>query len=146
MAKPYTIKEQMSLDFFKADRMLAVYFAGQKFDNVLREDDKQPYYSNLTSCFQDARVLKTTIEKYRISDEDIEFDLTGRLSEDTSIRGAAWSAMKSLAFEEDYQTEEWFLRLTEYEQGLVERLKAAQIEQGDMEKLQPKEDRGVTLA
>ena len=99
----------MSLDFFNADRMLTVYFAEEKFDNVLREDDNTPYYPNLTSCFNDAKVLKTTIEKYRISDEDIEFDLTGKLSDETTIRGTPWGVMKRLAFEPDYQTQEWFV-------------------------------------
>ena len=94
MVKPYSLKEQTALQYFKATRMIRVYFAAEVFDNVLRQKDQQPYYANLQTCYNDVRILKQTIEKYRISPNDIEYDLTGRLNDETSIRGTSWKDLK----------------------------------------------------
>ena len=76
MAKPYSIKEQMAIDYFKPDKMITVLFAEENFDRVVRKDNQRPYYTNLKTCKSDCKVMKKTLEKYRISDNDIQFDLT----------------------------------------------------------------------
>ena len=81
MAKPYSIKEQRANDYFRADAMITVFFAEQKFDNVVDKIDGKPYYSNLTTCYHDAEVMKDTLGKYRISDKDISHDLTNNPTE-----------------------------------------------------------------
>ena len=43
---------------------------------MLHEDTGSPYYKNLDTCINDAKVMRSALAKYRISDEDKEFDLT----------------------------------------------------------------------
>ena len=108
MVKPYSLKEQTSLEYFKATRMIRVYFAAEVFDKVLRPKDSRPYYSNLKTCYSDVRTLKHTIEKYRISPDDIEYDLTGHLTDETSIRGTTWKELKQSVMEQKGQND-WFV-------------------------------------
>ena len=74
--------------------MITVYFAAEVFDQVIRPKDQRPYYTNLQTCYDDVRVLKQTVEKYRLSADDIEFDLSGRLSDHTAVRGHMWKDLK----------------------------------------------------
>ena len=48
-----------------------------------------------------------------------------RFSDQTYVGDCTWEQLKEKAFKNNYQQDEWFLGLSEYEKDLLERLKTA---------------------
>ena len=59
------------------------------------------------------------------------------LTDDVPVGDYRWKDLRSLAFEADYQDQSWYTGLTDEERILLERLRAAQTSQYNMESLDP---------
>ena len=67
-----------------------------------------------------------------------------KLSDKTRIANTYWKQLKATAMGENYQREEWFGDLNKNEKKLLEDLRVAQFNQGDMEKLKVQQDKNLT--
>jgi hypothetical protein len=55
-----------------------------------------------------------------------------KLSDKVKLAGTNWKELKAKAMAEDYQIQEWYIQLREHEQQLLEALRLAQKDQGNL--------------
>ena len=82
--------------------------------------------------------LSDPIPIKRCSSSDLGLEEAGEFDDETKVSGKKWELLKETAYEPGFDQEDWYLDLSDDEKDLLERLKAAQELQGDMEPLEYK--------
>lgn len=89
--------------------------------------------------------LYLTLEKRRKEKREAELaKLKENLADNTPILNTTWATLKESAMADDYKQRSWFASLNNDDKVILEALREAQKNQGDMKELQPATQRPET--